>query len=77
MTVAELMDKLRAIPQDLTVLIPDNWDEYPYTFVQGIMGLRPVTCDSPEGGTFNWGWDQHENKERGLSYEGVCIYPEE
>ena len=77
MTVAELIDKLRAMPQDLQVFIPDRWDDHPYMFVQQIVGVREVTADCREGGTFNWGWDRADNIRRGLSDEGICLMPEE
>lgn len=76
MTVGELIEKLRAFPQDMQVLIPDDWERWPYTFLQGIEGIREVTTDSPDGGTFNWGWDKTINLDLGFECEGVCLMPE-
>ena len=75
MTVAQLISKLQALPPELIVFIPEHWEHYSYTFLIGVQDVKPVTADSDDGGTFNWGWDKEDNIQRGLSFEGVCLYP--
>jgi hypothetical protein len=77
MTVKELKDKLANYPDDYPVFIPDNWDEHPYTFLQDIWKVNEVTTDSPDGGTFDWGFlSKQQQLDSGLIVWGLCLSSE-